>query len=160
MSDKKQTLAGQGITGHFGLLHPTDYIKACDLLGREVTVVIDRLEWEVLRMEGGRKDRKVVVHMRSPNGRVLAKRWVVPKTVLKQIARATGESDVGKWKGKKVTMFPTQCRGAEGGMVDCIRVRTNNAAHTNEEPPDDMMAAPEPHVAFADEADDAKTGGA
>jgi hypothetical protein len=140
------------ITGHLELLYPSEYVKAADLRGKDVTVVIDHLTWENLVMAGGKRDRKVTVHLRSVSGKKLEKRWVIGKTVLRQIRDALGgETDVSKWSGGKITMYPTTTRGGDGKTVDCIRVRVrvNNAV---EEPTEDMMATPAPR-AFMDDID-------
>ncbi len=148
----------KAISGHLELLYPSEYVKAADLRGKDVTVIIDHLEWENLVMAGGKKDRKVVVHLRSVAGKRLEKRWVIGKTVLRQISAALGdEKDVSKWGGGKITMYPTTCRGASGGMVECIRVRhkVNQGAV---EIPEDMAATPTPRVDFVDAANDAPAG--
>lgn len=142
------------ITGHLELLYPSEYVKAADLRGKDVTVVIDHLEWENLVMAGGKKDRKVTVHLRSTGGKRLEKRWVVGKTVLRQIAAATGETAVERWSGKTITMYPTSCRGKEGKEVECIRVRVR-ANQGATEIPDEMTATPAPREDFADAANDA-----
>lgn len=143
---------GQVITGHLELLYPSEYLKAADLRGKDINVVIDHAEWEDLVMQGGKRDRKVALHIRSVKGVKLGKRWIVGKTVLRQIAATLGgENDVGKWNGGKVTIYPTTCRGASGGQVECIRVRVRVNTRA-EEPTEDMTKAPEPRVDFVDEA--------
>jgi hypothetical protein len=142
------------ITGHLELLYPSEYVKAADLRGKDVTVLVDHLTWENLVMAGGKKDRKVTVHLKSVGGKKLEKRWVVGKTVLRQIAAALGgESDVAKWSGGKITMYPTTCRGADGKTVECIRVRGRSNANATELT-EEMSATPAPRVDFVDEADD------
>lgn len=142
------------ITGHLELLYPSEYVKAADLRGKDVTVIIDHAEWENLVMAGGKRDRKVALHLRSVGGKRLEKRWIVGKTVLRQIAHALGgETMVDKWSGGKVTMYPTTCRGADGKTVECIRVRVRTSASVDE-PPEDMTATPAPRVEFVDEAAD------
>lgn len=144
--------AEREITGHLELLYPSEYVKAADLRGKDVTVSIDHLTWENLVMAGGKKDRKVTVHLKSVGGKRLEKRWVVGKTVLRQIAAALGgETDVAKWKGGKITMYPTTCKGGTGATVECIRVRVRvnqNATEISEE----MSATPAPRRDFAEEA--------
>src|SRR5690242_5985035 len=105
-------MAEKAITGHLELLYPSEYVKAADLRGKDVTVIIDHLEWENLVMAGGKRDRKVAVHLRSIAGKKLEKRWIIGKTVLRQISAALGEKDVAKWSNGKITMYPTTCRGA------------------------------------------------
>ena len=34
---------GERITGHFELLYPSDYVKAADLGGKDLTVAIDQI---------------------------------------------------------------------------------------------------------------------
>lgn len=148
---ERRASGSPAITGHIELLYPSEYVKACDLRDRDVTVIIDHLAWENLVMAGGRKDRKVTVHLRSVGGKPLGKRWVVGKTVLRQIATTLGEVHAEKWSGQRVTLYPTTCRGKEGKDVECIRVRVrvNPAAS---EVPEDMAAEPAPRVEFLDEA--------
>lgn len=148
------------ITGHLELCYPSEYVKAADLKGKDVTVLIDHLEFENLVMVGGKRDRKVTVHLKSLSGKKIEKRWVVGKTVLRQIRDALGgETDIGKWSGGKVTMYPTTCRGADGKMVECIRVRFK-ASPTVAEPTDEMMATPAPRADFLDDVEDPETKGA
>lgn len=142
---------GPLITGHVDLVYPTEYLKAADLRGKDVTVIIDRLTRESLVMAGGKRDQKAAIHMRTVGGKPLGKKWIAGKTVLKQIAAALDEKDVGKWGGGRVTMYPTTCRGGDGKTQECIRVRlrvNEDAANVT----DDMSAEPAPRVDFADEA--------
>ena len=144
--------SGAAITGHVDLVYPTKYVKAVDLRGKDVTVIVDRVTWENLVMAGGKKDRKVAIHMRSVGGKHLEKLWIAGKTVVKQIAKSLGEKDVGKWPGGKVTMYPTTCRGGGGEEMECIRVRVRTSA-TAVDIPEDMAAAPETPPDFIDEAE-------
>jgi hypothetical protein len=142
---------GQDITGHFQLVYPTEYIKAPDLRGKDVTVTIARVAWENLVMEGGRRDRKAVIHMTNARRVPLGKRWVVGKTVLKQIAASVGSPDVSQWIGRQVTMYPTTCKGKAGETMECIRVRVR-VSQAATEIPEDMAQAPAPR-SFLDEAE-------
>lgn len=121
------------------LVFPGKYIKAADLRGKDVTVIIHAIEWEDLIMVGGKRDTKPAITIRSASGRILERKWIVPKTVLKMIAAATGEKDVSKWAGKAVTIHPTTCKGQRGETVECIRVRPR-ASTAREEPPEEMTA--------------------
>lgn len=154
-----QSNASAVITGHHGLLWPTEYVRACDLHGKDVTIAIDHLEWEVLQMQGGKKERKPVVYMRAVGkdgapGKMLGKRFALNKTNSKLIAATLGDPDVSTWAGKRITIFPTKCRGADGTQVECIRVRARVNASAAEVP-EDMSAAPAPRVEFVDEAEGA-----
>ena len=144
---------GEPLRGHLELVYPSEYVKAADLKGRDVTIIIADITKEMLVMVGGKKDLKAVIHMRARNrdgspGKVLGKRWVVGKTVLRQIGAATKSTDMGEWIGKEVTMFPTTCRGKEGKAVECIRVRVDQHANPSDEVPEDMAADPEPTPEF------------
>lgn len=143
---------GEALRGHLELVYPSEYVKAADLRGRDVTVIIHDVTRENLVMVGGKKDRKAVVTMRLRNkdgspGQVLGKRWVVGKTVLRQIGASTKSNIIGEWIGREITMYPTTCRGKEGKEVECIRVRVRVDQHANEVP-DDMAAEPEPMPEF------------
>lgn len=144
-------MANNAITGHLELLYPSKYVKAADLRGKDVTVIIDHAEWENLVMQGGKRDRKVALHLRSTKGTVLEKRWIVGKTVLRQIAKSTGKKNVEAWSGERVTMYPDTCRGADGTQVECIRVRLKVNTRA-EEVPEDMAAPVVETPAFVDEA--------
>lgn len=143
---------GPAITGHVDLVYPTEYVKAADLKGKEVTIIIELVTWENLVMAGGKRDRKAAIHMRSASGKPIGKKWIVGKTVLRQIAKALNERDIGNWGGGRVTMYPTTCRGGGGEEMECIRVKVRtNAAATDV--PDDMSAEPVKRPEFADEAE-------
>lgn len=148
----KASSSGSQISGHYELVYPTEYVKAADLRGKDVTVIISHLTWENLVMAGGKRDRKVAIHLRNVKGAPLGKKWIAGKTVLKQIAQATGKKDVSEWSGQRVTMYPTTCKGARGEEMECIRVRVRvNATAT--EIPEDMAREPEPRPEFVDEAE-------
>lgn len=148
---------GDRISGHLELLYPSNYIKAADLRGKDVTVIIDHLQWEKLVMAGGKRDTKVAVVMRSLGGKLLERKWIVGKTVLRQIGHAVGTPDTSAWANQRVTLYPTTCRGGDGKTVECIRVRVK-AARTQEEPPEEMTAPVEAKdfldEAYAEAADD------
>ena len=142
------------VSGHLELLYPSEYIKVADLHGKDVTVILDRLTWENLTMAGGKKDRKVTVHLKTLQGRPLGKRWVIGKTVLRQIGGVLGETDVAKWRGGKVTLYATTCKSGSGTVIDCIRVRPR-VSQSASEVTEDMVATPAPRSQFFEPSDDA-----
>lgn len=145
---------GKIITGHYRLCYPTEYVGAHDLHGKDVTVVIDHAERETLTLEGGRKEEKVVLHLRSVAGKALGKRMVANKTNMKLIAATLRETLVDKWSGQRITLYGTTCRGADGKQVECLRVRARvNSSADAADLPNDVTEAPAPRVAFADEAE-------
>lgn len=153
MGTNKSTL-GPRITGHVDLVFPSQYVKAADLKGRDVTVIIADIHYEDLVMAGGKRDRKPSITMTTVSGKPLEKRWIIPKTVAKQIAQTLGEKRVECWAGKRVTMYPTTCRGQRGEEVECIRVRVRTSQSQEEPPPE--MAAPVEQKAFVEEAEEAE----
>lgn len=151
MSTGRNAAPAEALSGHFALLFPTNYVKACDLHGKDITVAVDHLEHEVLQMQGANKERKVVIYLRAVRkdgsiGDLLGKRLVVNKTNAKLIAAVVGDPDLSKWSGAKFTLYPTKCRGADGSQVECVRVRARvNATAT--EMHEDMSKAPDPEPA-------------
>lgn len=126
---------GERITGHFELLYPSDYVKAADLGGKDLTVVIDRVEWDNIPQAGKReKKRKPVAFLRTVDGKALGKRLAMGKTIARQIVDSTGEKEADKWPGKRITIYGTTCRGVEGRDVECVRVRTRVNANATEAP--------------------------
>jgi len=105
----KATLNGE-------LLHPSDYVSAVELKGRDVTVTVKDVIREDLRMQGGKSERKpVVLFVETP------KKLVLNKTNAAIIADLHG-TEAKAWAGKKITLYPTKTRcGSQ--TVDCIRVR-------------------------------------
>lgn len=98
------------------LLHPSEYVAAVELKGRDVSVTITKVERAELMVVGGAKKPGIVVHFKeSP------KKLVLNKTNASTIADMHG-TEAEKWVGKRVTLFPTTCK-CKGKTVDCIRIR-------------------------------------
>ena len=150
-STSKGSTAGPKISGHLELLYPSNYIKAADLRGKDVPVVIDHLRWENLIMAGGKRDKKAAVVMRSVGGQLLERTWIIGITVLREIGHTVGTPNTTEWSGKRITLYPTTCRGKEGKTVECIRVR-GRPSTSRDEPPEEMMA----HVEVKDFVDEAE----
>ena len=94
------------------------YLGNWDLLGQDVTVTIERVEGGIVEGEKGRKDRAPIVHLKG-----WPKPWVLNKTNMKTIYAIHGTLKASELRGKRVTLYATQCKGKSGDMVDCIRVR-------------------------------------
>lgn len=94
----------------------SDYLYAFHLAGREVTVEIARVTGGEVTGQGGKKSRKPVAYFKGKD-----KPLALNKTNCKTIAAMYG-TDVAKWVGKRVTIYPTTTNfGNE--TVDCIRVK-------------------------------------
>lgn len=118
---------------HIDLLFPGQYVKAADLRGRDVTVVIDDIDpRHELKGQRG-TEHKPVVTMRGKE-----KLWILNKTNAKTIAKLHG-TEVTAWLGKAVVLYPTKIQ-AGGETVDAIRVRERLVAapDTEAEPPHDL----------------------
>lgn len=102
---------------HWKLLTDRDFLGACDLQGRDVTVTISRVEQGTLARAGSsKKERKPVLSFQGKD-----KRFVLNNTNGKTLETLYG-SDYSQWIGKRVTLYPTTTRFGKD-TVDCIRIR-------------------------------------
>ena len=93
-----------------------DHIGAWDLDGRDVTVTIESVKATVLTAQGGKSNKKPVIHFKGKE-----KGFVCNKTNAKAIAAMYG-NDTSKWVGQRITIYPTTTSfGNE--TKECIRVR-------------------------------------
>lgn len=117
---------------HVDLLFPSKYLKAADLRGKAVTVVIDSIDPRgELQMRGGKKEKKPIVYLRGKD-----KAWVLNKTNALAIAAIHGP-EVTNWIGKSVTIAGRLVQFG-GKEVDAVRVVGNgNGADVDAEPDHD-----------------------
>ena len=101
---------------HYRLMYPSEYLNAADLMGKEVQVVIEKVEIEEVPGADGKKAPKPVLHAKGAK-----KRLPLPKCCARAIAGKYG-NDTADWIGKKITLFPTRCM-AFGQDVECVRVK-------------------------------------
>jgi hypothetical protein len=94
-----------------GAAFPGQFIKAADLQGKRVSVVIDRVEMEDI---GG--ETKPVVHFRNKE-----RGLVLNKTNANAIWGINGSDDTDDWPGTSMILFPSKT-DFQGKRVDCIRV--------------------------------------
>ena len=98
------------------LMHPSEYVAAVELKGKDVAVTITKVERAELMVVGGAKKPGIIVHFKeSP------KKFVLNKTNAGTIADMHG-TKAEEWTGKRITLFPTTCK-CKGKTVECIRVR-------------------------------------
>lgn len=93
---------------------PGKYIKASDLQGRDVPVVITAVEFEKV----GDGSKPVVYFRNRDRGLVLN------KTNARTIAEIYGD-ETEDWISKEITLWPTRTDYA-GKMMPCIRIRYPN----------------------------------
>lgn len=110
---------------HVELMFPKEYLKAADImaLGRDLVITIKEVRHEQLTYAGGRKEMKWVIYRGSSANGEERKKFVLNVTNARMIAKATGETDSERWPGHRIALYNTTCKGKEGEIVDCIRVR-------------------------------------
>ena len=94
-----------------GSAFPGQYIKAADLQGKRVQVVIDRVEMEDI---GG--ETKPVLHFRGKE-----RGLVLNKTNANAVWGITGTDETDDWGGVTVVLYPSKT-DFQGKRVDCIRI--------------------------------------
>lgn len=119
-----------------GSAFPGQYIKAADLQGKRVQVVIDRVEMEDI---GG--ETKPVLHFRGKE-----RGLVLNKTNANAIWGITGSDETDEWGGVTVVLYPSKT-DFQGKRVDCIRIDAPAQ-------PVKRQAAPRPEP--VDEGDDSE----
>lgn len=94
-----------------GSAFPGQYLKAADLQGKRVQVVIERVVMEDI---GG--DQKPVAHFKGKD-----RGLVLNKTNANAIWGITGSDDTDDWSDVAITLFPSKT-DFQGKRVDCIRI--------------------------------------
>lgn len=105
---------------------PSKYLKAADLQGRNITVVVDRVEMETIG-----DDRRPIAYFRGKE-----KGLVLNKTNSNNIAAVYGD-DTDDWQGGELIMYPTMV-DYQGKSVEAIRVKVppqKPAARRQPDPP-------------------------
>lgn len=117
---------------------PSDYLKATDLQGREVSVIINQVQMETI----GSDHKPVLYFMGKQKGIVLN------KTNSMNIASAYGP-ETEAWTGKPLILFAAWV-DYQGKSVQAIRVRPG----TNMAPPQapQQYQAPQQHAAPSQQA--------
>lgn len=117
---------------------PSKYLKAHDLKGNTVSVVIDRVEFETVGQE---KELKPVVYFQGKD-----KGMILNKTNANKIMQLLESPVTEEWKGGRIALYPTETNFG-GEVVDCIRVRAaknGRPAAPPPPPPDDFDNTDEP----------------
>lgn len=125
--------------------YPSNYLKADDLNGKSVTVVIQKVELEEIG-QGRDKERKPVLYFRGKDKGV-----VLNKTNANTITKLYG-GETDEWVGKAITLVPREVE-FQGEMVLSIRVSLQKpgapagkaATEPEELAPDTQPDAPDPN---------------
>jgi hypothetical protein len=96
---------------------PSNYLRAADLKGKEVDVIIDRVTSEEFEQDG-KKRAKPVIHFRNAG----VKPMVSNKTNSLLIAAAVGDEDYNTWPGKQIRLYPDLVN-FKGKVSEAIRVK-------------------------------------
>jgi hypothetical protein len=97
---------------------PSVYLKANDLKGADVVVIIDHVTTEAV---GRAKDVKPIVYFKNRQ-----KGLVLNKTNAAKITTIAGTPETDEWNGVRVVLYPSETEFG-GEMVDCIRVKAPTA---------------------------------
>ncbi len=91
----------------------SNYIKASDLQGHEVPVLIER--FEAIEV-GDKKEKKCALYFKGKK-----KALLLNKTNASKIANGYG-SNLNDWIGKEILLYPDETQ-YQGQVVPCLRVR-------------------------------------
>jgi len=105
---------------------PSNYLKAADLQGNRVNVIIESVAVEDLN-----DDRKPVVKFRGKE-----KQLVLNRTNFNRIVDLVGEDDTDNWHGRAISLYPTTTE-FQGKTVPCLRVA--EATDTPAPPPEEIL---------------------
>jgi hypothetical protein len=119
---------------HILSMYDNKYIYAFDLKGRPAVVTMDRVAVGKLGKEQQKKP--ILYFVGKERGLALN------KTNARTIIGMYGP-DVEKWRGKRITLFPTTCESF-GSTVECIRIRPEAPKGNAKDAPPDLDAEREP----------------
>lgn len=122
-----------------GAAFPGKYIKAADLQGANVRVLISKVIMEDLSRDDAEPESKPVVYFQNKKAGM-----VLNKTNGDAISKIAGTDETDDWTGVEIELFPTTVE-AFGKMVDAIRVRPPggwNAARAGAAPVTSKLVEP------------------
>ena len=113
---------------HHAALFDSTYLRWFDLQDYPALVKIIQAEKKEVTLPGGVVKNKGVLYFELMEGRIeTVKPLVLNRTNRVSIAKIHGKW-VKEWPGKEIVLFQDECRGVEGDMVECIRIRARKAA--------------------------------
>lgn len=125
-------------------LYPSKYIKAGDLKGQDVAVVITS---QTIEEVGKTEEKKPVLWFEGKQ-----KGLILNRTNANVIGKAFGR-ETGAWAGKSIVLYPTQTEFG-GEMVDAVRIRPPAAPEMALEAKPDKDGGAGNVVAMKDEMND------
>jgi hypothetical protein len=113
-----------------GAAFPGSYIKAADLQGKRVQVVVERVDMEDI---GG--ETKPVLHFKGKD-----RGLVLNKTNANAVWGINGSDDTDDWPGTTLVLYPSKT-DFQGKRVDCIRIDPSDRPQVRRPAP---VPVPEP----------------
>lgn len=113
--------------------YQSPWLKASDLQGRAVTVVVEKATVEDIRQQNGQKEARIVVTFRGK-----AKRLICNKTQAMTLADLAKTEVFADWRGLSVVLAPAKTRSGQ----ETIEIRP--AAKTLATDQDDDLAGAMP----------------
>ena len=101
---------------HVDLMFPSRYLKAADLQEKPLTLTIEQVFRDQVRMTNGAVTEKYILRFKETE-----KELILNKTNAKGIAKLLREPKAVNWAGSVIVLKPTTCE-AFGEIVACIRV--------------------------------------
>jgi hypothetical protein len=95
---------------------PSKYVKVSDLIGKPITVVIERASLETLKNSEGKEQAKMVLYF------VGAKKALPLNLTNWDACSEICGDDTDDWPGHRIELYPAKTHMG-GKMVDCIRIR-------------------------------------
>ena len=102
---------------HVDLMFPSRYLKAADLQEKPMSLTIEHVVRDKVRMTNGSITEKYILRFKETD-----KELILNKTNAKSIAKLLREPKAVNWAGSVIVLKPTTCE-AFGEIVDCIRVK-------------------------------------
>lgn len=97
-------------------LYPSKFLRAVDLDEKEHTVTIIKIVEKDVVDPKSKKTQPILYFKGGTKG------LGTNPTNAASIAEIHGREYEG-WVGKKIVLYPTKCKGVEGKIVDCIRIK-------------------------------------
>lgn len=104
---------------------PSNYLRASDLGGREVSVTISHVNSEPV---GRQREMKLIVYFEGKE-----KGIVLNKTNCKTIEQLAGSDETEDWPGTRVVLFAKEVE-FQGDMVEAIRIKAPTVARRQAAP--------------------------
>lgn len=115
---------------------PSQFLKASDLQGKNVTLMIDRVELEEIKGRRGNENKPVVYFSRTKKGLVL-------NVTNKNAIKAAYGGDTDNWIGQQVILYP-RIVDFQGEEVEAIRIRIPQTASQAAKPAPVQASIKEP----------------